>query len=144
MMDFVLVPGVWAGGWLWDDVARELQSEGHGAHPVTLSGLDGSGTGETVGLDTHVEDVRAFIASRDLDTVVLVGHSYSGIVVGQVSSRYPDLVSHTVFVEAFLPVQGRSLLEVSGLDVDEETALIDGHGGFWPAPRREELVTRRG
>ena len=112
-MEFILVPGAWAGGWLWDEVAQELRKKGHETHQLTLSGLDGKSDPGDVRLKTHVEDVRSYIASRDLHSVVLVGHSYSGFVVGQAASQHPALIDHTIFVEAFLPVAGRSLLEVS-------------------------------
>ena len=51
-------------------------------------------------------------------------------------------VCHTVFIEAFLPVQGSSLLDVSGLDVNEELNLIDSNGGYWPAPTLDELKSQ--
>src|SRR5690625_302000 len=141
-MKFILVPGAWAGGWLWDEVARELRKKGHGTHQLTLAGLDGKSDSGEVRLKTHVKDVRSYIASRDLPSVVLVGHSYSGFVVGQVASQHPDLIDHTIFVEAFLPVAGRSLLEASGLDVQEECAAIASNQGNWPAPLPEELASQ--
>ena len=48
-------------------------------------------------------------------------------------------IAHSIFIEAFLPVNGKSLLEVSGLDVDHERRLIDNNGGYWPSPTLEEL-----
>jgi pimeloyl-ACP methyl ester carboxylesterase len=141
-MEFILVPGAWAGGWLWDGVAHELRKKRHETHQLTLSGLDGKSDPGNVRLKTHVEDVRSYIASRDIHSVVLVGHSYSGLVVGQVASQYPNLIDHTIFVEAYLPVAGRSLLEVSGLDVEEERAAIASNQGHWPAPLPEDLAAQ--
>jgi len=92
-----------------------------------------------VRLETHVQDVLRFIESGQLDSLVLVGHSYSGIVVGQVTAKVPHLIARTVFVEAFLPVDGESLLEVSGLDVDHEKSLIAASNGKRPAPDLDEL-----
>ena len=68
-----------------------------------------------------------------------MGHSYSGIVVGQVSVKAPQLVAHSVFIEAFLPIDGQSLLEVSGLGVAHEKGLIEANSGLWPAPTLDEL-----
>jgi pimeloyl-ACP methyl ester carboxylesterase len=73
-----------------------------------------------------------------------VGHSYSGIVAAQVAARAADRVAHTVFLEAFLPQDGRSLLDVSGLDVAHEMDLIRKDGGRWPPPDRAELERETG
>ena len=107
-----------------------------------MSGLRDGDDGKDTRLSDHVHDVTDFLESRDLGSVVLVGHCYSGIVVGLVAAAAPQRVAHTVFVEAFLPVEGRSLLEVSGLDVDEEMSLIDSNGGLWPAPTASELASQ--
>jgi pimeloyl-ACP methyl ester carboxylesterase len=92
-----------------------------------------------VRLANHVEFVKVFLETHNLQDVVLVGHSYSGIVVGQVASMNEQRVHRTVFIEGFLPVNGQSLLDVSGLDVAHEKSLIDENDGLWPAPTREEL-----
>jgi len=141
-MDFVLVPGAWAGAWLWDEVANELQSKGHTPHPITLSGLGEDAASAEVSLKTHVEDVRSYITANGISSAVLVGHSYSGIVVGQLASQSPNLTRHTIFIEAFLPVAGQSLLEVSGLNEDEERNAIAANGGAWPAPSPDELASQ--
>lgn len=141
-MNFVLVPGAWAGAWVWDDVARHLRNKGHPTHQLTLSGLDGGVISDEISLNTHVEDVRSYISGNDVRSVVLVGHSYSGIVAGQVASQYPDLIRRAVFVEAFLPVAGRSLLEVSGLNEADERAAIAANAGSWPPPPSAELASQ--
>jgi len=141
-MNFVLVPGAWAGAWLWSEVASELQSMGHSPHPITLSGLDGNNRTDRVSLQTHVEDVRSYITANGISSATLVGHSYSGIVVGQVASQSPNLMCHTIFIEAFLPIAGQSLLEVSGLDVAAERDAIESNGGKWPPPSSVELASQ--
>jgi pimeloyl-ACP methyl ester carboxylesterase len=138
-MNYVLIPGAWAGGWVWDAVATGLRQSGHVVHQLTLPGLDDQNGAEKVRLATHVDAVTRYIGSQNLRDVVLVGHSYSGIVVGQVAARHQQRVAHCVFIEGFLPVDGKSLLDVSGLDVVHEKRLINRNGGLWPAPTREEL-----
>ena len=93
-------------------------------------------------LTTHVSAVIDYLESHKLNDVVLVGHSYSGIIVGQVSALLQHRVAHFVFIEAFLPVEGQSLLDVSGLDVAHEKRLIEDNGGLWPAPTLEELKSQ--
>ena len=138
-MHFVLVPGAWMGAWAWSEVASILQRNGREAHPITLSGLHEHDDPTGVRLATHVRDVLDYLRAHALENVVLVGHSYSGVVVGQVAAQAPEVVAHTVYVEAFLPVDGQSLLEVSGLDVEHERNLIAENSGLWPPPTREEL-----
>lgn len=141
---YVLVPGAWAGGWVWDAIAVRLCRLGHAVHQMTLPGLEKGECAEKVHLNTHVNAVMDYLVSHELNDVVLVGHSYSGIVVGQVSARLQHRVAHCVFIEAFLPVAGKSMLEVSGLDVTHEKQLIDDNGGLWPAPTLEELKSQPG
>lgn len=138
-MHYVLVPGAWMGEWAWSEVASILERNGREAHAITLSGLSQNDDTANVRLATHVRDVLDYLRAHRLENVVLVGHSYSGVVVGQVAAQAPEVVVHTVYVEAFLPVDGKSLLEVSGLDMEHERKLIAENSGLWPPPTREEL-----
>lgn len=135
-MEFVLIPGAWMGAWVWEPVAERLRALGHGARPLTLSGLaDGDADISEVGLQTHVEDVMAVLEKDDLRNVVVVGHSYSGVVAGQVADRAPGRVARTVYVDAFLPRDGRSMLDAfPERQREEELRQISENGGRWPAP----------
>ena len=135
-MDFVLIPGAWIGAWVWEPVTRGLRALGHRAHPVTLSGLaDKEADVSEVGLETHVGDVVSVLKAGDLRDAIVVGHSYSGIVAGQVADRAPGRVAHTVYVDAFLPRDGRSMLNAfPEQQREEELAQIAENGGRWPAP----------
>ncbi|MBG0829078.1 alpha/beta hydrolase [Planomonospora sp. ID67723] len=133
---FVLIPGPWMGAWVWEPVVRRLRQRGHVARAITLQGLDTADTDVSgVGLETHVSDVLAILEKEDLHDVVVVGHSYSGLVAGQVADRARDRVSHTVFVEAFLPHDGKSMLHVfPERQRADELRLIADNEGRWPAP----------
>jgi pimeloyl-ACP methyl ester carboxylesterase len=126
MADFVLVPGAWLGSWAWDGVVPELRAAGHGSHPMTLSGLADK-QGVPAHQQTHVQDIVDEVARRDLHNVVLVGHSYSGIPVGQAAERIGDRLAHLVFVDADVPIDGESFTEGS---VEFEAAIAE-NGGFW-------------
>jgi pimeloyl-ACP methyl ester carboxylesterase len=138
---FVLLPGAWMGAWIWDDLAAELRSLGHDVHALTLSGLgdDGSLAPADVTLETHVQEVIAFIENHQLSDVILVGHSYSGVVAGQVADRIPGSIARIAFVEGILPIDGRNMLESGGNDVEVEKKLIRENDGLWPHPTAEEL-----
>ncbi|MEU1625579.1 alpha/beta fold hydrolase [Streptomyces sp. NPDC020096] len=130
MTEFVLVAGAWLGSWAWDEVVPQLRAAGHGAHPLTLSGLADK-QGVPAGQQTHVQDIVAEVERLDLQAVVLVGHSYSGIPVGQAAERIGDRLARVVFVDSNVPADGESF--VSGWPDGRAMveASIAGNGGFW-------------
>ncbi|WOT39864.1 alpha/beta fold hydrolase [Streptomyces coeruleorubidus] len=129
MTDFVLVAGTWLGAWAWDEVAAELRGAGHDVHPLTLSGL-AEKQGVPAGQQTHVRDVVDEVERLGLRDVVLVGHSYAGIPVGQAAQRIGERLRRVVFVDANVPVDGESFL--SGWPSDAVRQAIAEHDGFWP------------
>lgn len=129
MTDFVLVAGTWLGAWAWDEVAAELRAAGHEAHPLTLSGL-AEKQGLPAGQQTHVQDVVDEVERLDLRDVVLVGHSYSGVPVGQAAQRIGDRLRRVVFVDANVPVDGEP--DLAGWPSDHVRRAIEANDGFWP------------
>jgi pimeloyl-ACP methyl ester carboxylesterase len=130
MAEFVLVPGAWLGAWAWDEVVLELRSAGHGAHPLTLSGLADK-QGVPAGQQTHVQDIVDEIERHDLRDVVLVGHSYSGIPVGQAGERIGDRLSRVAFVDSNVPIDGESFASGWYEGAAALEASIAENGGFW-------------
>jgi pimeloyl-ACP methyl ester carboxylesterase len=130
MAEFVLVPGAWLGAWAWDEVVLELRSAGHGAHPLTLSGLSDK-QGVPAGQQTHVQDIVDEIERHDLRDVVLVGHSYSGIPVGQAGERIGDRLSRVAFVDSNVPIDGESFASGWYEGAAALEASIAENGGFW-------------
>jgi pimeloyl-ACP methyl ester carboxylesterase len=80
---FVLIPGQWAGAFVWHTVAPLLQQAGHDVYPVTCTGLGDRVhlASPAIDLDTHITDVVNVIEYADLHDVILVGHSYSGMII---------------------------------------------------------------
>src|SRR5215831_14186711 len=98
MATFVLVHGAWHGGWCWRSVADSLRSKGHRVFTPTQTGL-----GERrhllsgdITLDTFVEDLTNLIEMEELQNIVLVGHSFGGVVVSGVTDRMPERVGQLV------------------------------------------------
>ena len=89
MTTFVLVPGAWQGGWCWQRVTPRLRAAGHEVYTPTLTGLGERAhlARPDVDLDTHIQDVVNVLTYEDLHEVILVGHSYAGIVVTGVAIR---------------------------------------------------------
>lgn len=134
---FVLLPGAWSGPWAWEPVHTRLARRGHRVHAVSFSGLQPEGEEEVdaVTLQTHVDDTLALIARHDLVDVVLVGHSYSGLVAGMVTDQAPRRIVRTVYVEGFLAGDGESLLDAFGAEQKvREVEDIRANDGWWPPP----------
>jgi pimeloyl-ACP methyl ester carboxylesterase len=110
---FVLVHGAWHGGWKWRFVRPLLQRAGHDAFAPSLTGL-----GERrhlarsdIDLDTHIADILSILEMEDLRDVVLVGHSYGGMVITGAADRAPQRISRLVYLDAFVPANGKCLLD---------------------------------
>ncbi|MEU0029328.1 alpha/beta hydrolase [Streptomyces sp. NPDC006335] len=129
MTHFVLVAGARLGASAWDEVADELRAAGHQPHPLTLSGL-AEKRGVPAGQQTHVRDIVDEVERLDLREVVLVGHSYAGVPVGQAAERIGDRLARVVFVDSSVPVDGESFL--SGWPSDHVRRQIAENDGFWP------------
>ncbi|MFC0508230.1 alpha/beta fold hydrolase [Micromonospora costi] len=139
MANFVLVAGAWLGAWAWDEVAPRLRAAGHGAHPVTLSGL-AERQGLPAGQQTHVQDIVDEIERQDLRDVVLVGHSYSGIPVGQAAERIGARLRRVIFVDSNVPHDGESFVSVWPPLGERVRAALADNGGFWPPPTADDYA----
>ncbi|MGW7245383.1 alpha/beta fold hydrolase [Streptomyces decoyicus] len=131
MANFVLVAGARLGAWAWDEVVPYLRAAGHGAHPLTLSGLADK-QGMPAGQQTHVQDIVDEVERQDLRDVVLVGHSYSGIPVGQAAERIGDRLARVVFVDSSVPTDGEPFVSAWPDGGAMVKASIAENGGFWP------------
>jgi pimeloyl-ACP methyl ester carboxylesterase len=116
MATFVLVHGGGHGGWCYQRVARLLRAEGHEVYTPTLTGLGERAhlVGPHVDLDLHIRDVVAVLHSEDLRDVILVGHSYGGMVITGVADRVSDRIGKLVYLDAANPKNGQSLVDVAG------------------------------
>jgi len=134
---YVLVPGAWLGGWVWQPVAARLRADGHDVYPMTLTGL-----GERVhlarpevDLETHIADVVNTMAWNDLDEVVLAGHSYAGAVITAVADLVPDRLRALVYVDSAPFAAGQAMTDF--FPPDALAALkqtVDEHGDGWRLP----------
>jgi pimeloyl-ACP methyl ester carboxylesterase len=116
MATYVLVHGGGHGGWCYQRVALLLQAEGHTVYAPTMTGLGERAhlLSADVDLHRHIEDIAAVLQYEDLRDVILVGHSYGGMVITGVADRVPDRVGRLVFLDAANPVNGQSLADVAG------------------------------
>ena len=122
MAVFVVAHGAWRAGWAWRKVRPLIRAAGHEIFTPTHSG---QGEREhlsrpEVNLDTHIQDVANVLLCEDLRDVVLIGHSYGGMVITGVAERVADRLSQLVYLDAFVPDDGQSLADL----------MPDGGQGF--------------
>jgi pimeloyl-ACP methyl ester carboxylesterase len=108
---FVLVHGAWHGGWCWRKLTPMLQARGHRVFTPTLTGLGERAhlLSPAVDLMTHVKDIAAMLEYEDLKDVVLVGHSYGGMVIAGVAASAGTRLTQLVYLDAFLPENGKAV-----------------------------------
>lgn len=134
---FVLVHGAWHGGWCWRRVADRLEANGHKVYAPSLAGLaDRSHVlRPDINLTTHALDVANLVKWERLENVVLVGHSYGGMVVTAAAEHVGPAIASIVFLDAFCPDGGQSMLDVSARSrAMVEAARASGRSTVPPIP----------
>jgi pimeloyl-ACP methyl ester carboxylesterase len=143
MAQFVMVAGAWMGGWAWTELAPLLEERGHIVHRLSLTG-----TGERihlatpeVGLEMHITDVTQFLFHEEMEDVVLVGHSYAGLVVTGVADRVPERIGTLVFCDTGPGQAGVALQDYWPEEMRAHIAAVMAAGdGFGvPLPPWDEL-----
>jgi len=135
MATYVLVHGAWHGGWCWQRVTPLLRAAGHEAVTPTLTGLGERAhlANPAIDLNTHIHDVVNVLEYENLQKVILVGHSYGGMVITGVSNEVPDRLAHVVYLDAFVPQDGQALVDITVPERREAILqLAQAAGGFMP------------
>jgi len=124
----VIVHGAWGGSWAFRQVEALLREKGFNVYRPQLTGL-----GERVhlskpdiGLSTHIDDLVNMILFEDLHDIILMGHSYGGMVITGVADRLPDRIRRLVYVDAFVPNDGESVMSFVGSRGDWLKRMIKG------------------
>ena len=147
MANFVLVHGAWHGGWCYRETAAELRAAGHTVFTPTHTGVGERfhQSAENITLETHIRDVCGCIEWEELRDVILVGHSYGGMVITGVADRMSERIRSLVYLDAFIPGHGDSLIGLLSKALVPEvaaqfigafrgTALQDHSGLMQPIP----------
>ena len=146
MSTYVLVPGMCHGAWCFDELTVALQAAGHHVLAITLTGVAERShlMAGGVNLDTHVTDVVAALdndAAAD-DHLILVGHSYGGMVITGVADRIPDRVDSLVFLDAVVPRDGESCWDLVNDEERQWYVAVDDTGfGVPPMPFFDDRAT---
>jgi len=136
---FVLVHGAWQSTGTWDLLAPLLKQHGHSVISPVLSGLgtDQSRLSPDITLQQHVVDVSLAL-SRFPEQVILVGHSYAGMIISGVAEINPTHIQRLVFLDAFIPENGQSVLDLLPPEIGTHfREVAREHGDGWRLPGGE-------
>ena len=132
---FLLCHGAWGGGFAWRKMHVLMQAARHQLLTPSYTGLGERShlANPSIDLDTHIEDILNVIKYEDLRDIVLVGHSYGGMVATGVADRARDKVTQLIYIDAFVPGDGQSLFDLneSGRASSQEAAK---NGDGWRVP----------
>ena len=137
MATFVVCHGAWSAAWAWKKVRPLLRAAGHEIFTPTYTGLGERAhqVSRSINLETHIGDILAVLDCEDLRDVVLVGHSYGGMVATGVADRAAERIAKLIYLDAFVPENGQSafdLLPASARASRQEAARTQGDGWLLP------------
>jgi pimeloyl-ACP methyl ester carboxylesterase len=124
MATFVLVHGCWHGGWCWKKITPLLRAAGHEVYTPTLTGLGDRAhlLSPAVNLSMHIADIVNLLYYEDLTDVLLVGHSYGGLVITGVAESAATRLRRLIYLDAVVPDDGQSLYDAELIEDPEMRA----------------------
>jgi pimeloyl-ACP methyl ester carboxylesterase len=137
MATFLICHGAWSAGWAWKKVRPLMRAAAHEIFTPTYTGLGERAhqASPSIDLDTHIADVLAVLHYEDLRDVVLVGHSYGGMVATGVVDRAAGRIARLIYVDAFVPRNGQSLVDLLPAHAHaERQEAIQVQGDGWLIP----------
>jgi pimeloyl-ACP methyl ester carboxylesterase len=131
----VIVPGAWGGAWGYSRVDSALSAKNATVYRLSLTGLGDRAHLATpdIGLQTHILDVVNLILYEDLRDVILVGHSYGGMVITGAADSIPDRIKQLIYVDGIVPEHGENALMHFGEDGGAENLKAAVNGFLIPA-----------
>jgi pimeloyl-ACP methyl ester carboxylesterase len=132
---FLVCHGAWSAGWAWKKMHPLMSAAGHRLVTPTYTGL---GEREhlahpSIDLETHIQDILNVIRYEDLGDIVLIGHSYGGMVATGVADRARDRITQLIYLDAFVPRHGQSLLDINEAARQRMLDLVKAGDG-WRLP----------
>jgi pimeloyl-ACP methyl ester carboxylesterase len=111
---FLVAHGAWSAGWAWKRMHPLMSAAGHRLITPTYTGIGERDhlASASNDLETHIQDVLAVMKYEDLRDVVLIGHSYGGMVATGVADRASDRISQLIYLDAFVPRDGQALIDL--------------------------------
>jgi pimeloyl-ACP methyl ester carboxylesterase len=114
MATYVLVHGAFQGGWVWKQVATLLRTQGHLVYTPTMDDCAERGHQIRPGItmESHIKELVDFLFFEDLQEVILVGTSVSGIIISMMADQAPERIGRLVYLDALLPLPGEKLADL--------------------------------
>lgn len=136
MAVIVLAHGAWSSAWAWKKVRPFMVEAGHQFFTPSYSGLGERAhlASPSNDLETHIEDVLGVIGYEDLRDVVLMGHSYGGMVATGVADRARDRVAQLIYLDAFVPENGQALVDLTPGERDRHVSSVQAGDGWRVSP----------
>lgn len=134
---FVLVHGGFHGGWCWSRVATLLRARSHVVHTPTQTGCGERShlLSRAITLDTFVDDILGVLRWEDLHDVVLVGHSFGGIVVTGVADRVPQRIRQLIYLDSLILENGQCAFDLlEPATVQSRLQAAKANDGVWIDP----------
>ena len=137
MATFVVAHGAWSAGWAWKKMRPLMRARGHEIFTPSYTGMGERAhlAHKDIDLDTHIADVLGVLHCEDLSNIILVGHSYGGMVATGIADRASYRIARLIYLDAFAPRDGQSLLD---LQTEENRQRVrDGardEGDGWQIP----------
>jgi pimeloyl-ACP methyl ester carboxylesterase len=112
---FLVCHGAWSAGWAWKKMHPLMAAAGHRLVTPSYTGLGEREhlANPSIDLETHIQDILNVIKYEDLRDIVLIGHSYGGMVSTGVADRARDRIRQLIYLDAFVPKHGQSLLDLN-------------------------------
>ncbi len=137
MSTFVVAHGAWSASWAWRKMRPLMRTAGHELFVPCYTGLGERHHASTpqITLDTHIADVVGVLEMEDLTDVVLIGHSYGGMVATGVADRARSRIGRLIYLDAFVPRHGQCLFDLQRPEHRARTealAAAEGHGWLVP------------
>lgn len=137
---FVIVHGAWGGSWAFKEVEMLLREKGYDVYRPSLTGLGERVhlATQDVNLSTHLNDVINAVLFEELEDIILVGHSYGGMVITGVAHQIPERIKSLIYIDAFLPNDGESVYSWRQMESDFANLEEDGYlVPSWISPEQQ-------
>lgn len=133
---FLVCHGAWSAGWAWKKMHPLMHAAGHRLVTPTCTGLGEQQhlADPSIDLETHIQDILNVIKYEDLRDVVLIGHSYGGMVATGVADRARSCISQMIYLDAFVPRDGQSLFDLNEPARSHMRELAKAGDGWRVAP----------
>lgn len=135
----ILVHGAGVGGWIYKELADLLRKEGYDVYTPTFTGLGERVhlLNKNINLDTHINDIINCINYNGIQNVVLLGHSYGGILVSAIVDRISEKIKKQIYLDSYFFENNTTIMDLLGEEKSKEMlSYVENEGEGWYLPRR--------